>query len=166
MACFSLNVNYIIFPLVLQFSKNDFFRNWQVSVQVWDAEAVHKLRESCWLSSPYQNKPQWRLNEVLLFVDVLSSGLILVQKLHLNKTMDAAGEDEPDPIKLKSLKDNKTFTVPQNYRVRERAPSVWVRSWPWLFNYTLPSATIFYIQNTNWHNFTSLTLLLKKPAYI
>lgn len=41
--------------------------------------------------------------------------------------MDAAGEDEPDPIKLKSLKDNKTFTVPQNYRVRERAPSVWVR---------------------------------------
>uniref|UniRef100_A0A3Q4G351 Cyclin dependent kinase 10 n=1 Tax=Neolamprologus brichardi TaxID=32507 RepID=A0A3Q4G351_NEOBR len=30
--------------------------------------------------------------------------------------MDAAGEDEPDPIKLKSLKDNKTFTVPQNYR--------------------------------------------------
>lgn len=162
MACFSLNVNYFIFPLVLQFSKKDFFRNWQV----WDAEAVHKLRESCWLSSPYQNKPQWRLNEVQLFVDVLSSGLILVQKLHLNKTMDAAGEDEPDPIKLKSLKDNKTFTVPQNYRVRERAPSVWVRSWPWLFNYTLPSATIFYIQNTNWHNFTSLTLLLKKPAYI
>lgn len=151
--------------LFYSFPKMIFFQNWQISVQVRDAEAVHKLRERCWLSSPYQNKPQWRLNEVLLFVDVLSSGLILVQKLHLNKTMDAAGEDEPDPIKLKSLKDNKTFTVPQNYRVRERAPSVWVRSWPWLFNYTLPSATTFYIQNTNWHNFTSLALLLKKKTF-
>lgn len=35
--------------------------------------------------------------------------------------MDATGEDEPDPIKLKSIKNNKTFTVPQNYRVRELA---------------------------------------------
>lgn len=30
--------------------------------------------------------------------------------------MDAAGEDEPDSIKLKSIKDKKTFTVPQNDR--------------------------------------------------
>lgn len=35
--------------------------------------------------------------------------------------MDATGEDEPDPIKLKSIKGNKTFTVPQNDRVRELA---------------------------------------------
>lgn len=33
--------------------------------------------------------------------------------------MDTVGEDEPDPIKLKSIKNNKTFTVPQNDRVRE-----------------------------------------------
>ncbi len=33
--------------------------------------------------------------------------------------MDTVGEDEPDPIKLKSVKNNKTFTVPQNDRVRE-----------------------------------------------
>lgn len=33
--------------------------------------------------------------------------------------MDAVGEDEPDPIKLKSIKNNKTFTVPQNDRVRQ-----------------------------------------------
>ena len=31
--------------------------------------------------------------------------------------MDAVGEDEPDPIRLKSIKNNKTFTVPQNDRV-------------------------------------------------
>lgn len=30
--------------------------------------------------------------------------------------MEAAGEDEPEPIRLKSVKDNKTFTVPQNDR--------------------------------------------------
>ncbi|XP_014916293.1 cyclin-dependent kinase 10-like isoform X1 [Poecilia latipinna] len=30
--------------------------------------------------------------------------------------MDAVGEDEPDSIKLKSIKDKKTFTVPQNDR--------------------------------------------------
>ncbi|XP_035520672.1 cyclin-dependent kinase 10 [Morone saxatilis] len=30
--------------------------------------------------------------------------------------MDTVGEDEPDPIKLKSIKNNKTFTVPQNDR--------------------------------------------------
>uniref|UniRef100_A0A3B5MW40 Cyclin dependent kinase 10 n=1 Tax=Xiphophorus couchianus TaxID=32473 RepID=A0A3B5MW40_9TELE len=30
--------------------------------------------------------------------------------------MDAVGEDEPDLIKLKSIKDKKTFTVPQNDR--------------------------------------------------
>lgn len=37
--------------------------------------------------------------------------------------MDTVGEEEPDPIKLKSVKNNKTFTVPQNDRVRELAPS-------------------------------------------
>lgn len=36
--------------------------------------------------------------------------------------MDAVAEDEPDPIKLKSVKNNKTFTVPQNDRVRQLAP--------------------------------------------
>uniref|UniRef100_A0A3Q1HKR4 Protein kinase domain-containing protein n=1 Tax=Anabas testudineus TaxID=64144 RepID=A0A3Q1HKR4_ANATE len=30
--------------------------------------------------------------------------------------METVGEDEPDPIKLKSIKNNKTFTVPQNDR--------------------------------------------------
>ncbi|KAF0040813.1 hypothetical protein F2P81_006711 [Scophthalmus maximus] len=30
--------------------------------------------------------------------------------------MDAVAEDEPDPIRLKSIKTNRTFTVPQNYR--------------------------------------------------
>ncbi|XP_054475283.1 cyclin-dependent kinase 10 isoform X2 [Anoplopoma fimbria] len=30
--------------------------------------------------------------------------------------MDAVGDDEPDPIKLKSIKNNKTFTVPQSDR--------------------------------------------------
>ncbi|XP_039987854.1 cyclin-dependent kinase 10 [Xiphias gladius] len=30
--------------------------------------------------------------------------------------MDTAGEDEPDLINLKSIKNNKTFTVPQNHR--------------------------------------------------
>lgn len=33
--------------------------------------------------------------------------------------MDAVGEEEPEPIKLKSVKNNKTFTVPQNDRVRD-----------------------------------------------
>ena len=33
--------------------------------------------------------------------------------------MDTVGEDEPDPIKLKSVKNNKTFAVPQSDRVRE-----------------------------------------------
>lgn len=31
--------------------------------------------------------------------------------------METVGEDEPDTIRLKSIKDNKTFTVPQNDRV-------------------------------------------------
>lgn len=35
-----------------------------------------------------------------------------------NEGMDAAGEEEHDPIKLKSIKNKKTFTVPQNDRVR------------------------------------------------
>ncbi|XP_010767697.1 cyclin-dependent kinase 10 [Notothenia coriiceps] len=30
--------------------------------------------------------------------------------------MDNVGEDEPEPIKLKSIKTNKTFTVPQSDR--------------------------------------------------
>lgn len=32
--------------------------------------------------------------------------------------MDFAGDDEPEPIKLKSIKNNRTFTVPQKDRVR------------------------------------------------
>lgn len=36
-----------------------------------------------------------------------------------NDRMDAVGEEEHDPIKLKSIKTNKTFTVPQNDRVRK-----------------------------------------------
>ena len=32
--------------------------------------------------------------------------------------MDNVGDDEPDPIRLKSIKNNKTFTVPQSDRVR------------------------------------------------
>lgn len=39
--------------------------------------------------------------------------------------MDTVGEDEPDPIKLKSVKNNKTFTVPQKDRVRELSSFVW-----------------------------------------
>lgn len=31
--------------------------------------------------------------------------------------MDTVGEEEPEPIKLKSLKNNRVFTVPQNDRV-------------------------------------------------
>lgn len=34
--------------------------------------------------------------------------------------MGSVGEEEHDPIKLKSIKTNKTFTVPQNDRVRKR----------------------------------------------
>lgn len=37
--------------------------------------------------------------------------------------MDAAPDDEPDPIKLKSVKNNRVFTVPQNDRVRVGAVS-------------------------------------------
>lgn len=44
----------------------------------------------------------------------------------LSGKMEAAGDDEPEPIKLKSIKNNKTFTVPQSDRVREPARS-WVR---------------------------------------
>lgn len=33
--------------------------------------------------------------------------------------MDPVAEDEPEPIKLKSIKDHKTFTVPRNDRVRD-----------------------------------------------
>lgn len=36
-----------------------------------------------------------------------------------NDRMDTVGEEEQDLIKLKSLKNNKTFTVPQNDRVRK-----------------------------------------------
>lgn len=35
-----------------------------------------------------------------------------------NEPMDAVGEEEHDPIKLKSIKNKKTFKVPQNDRVR------------------------------------------------
>lgn len=45
--------------------------------------------------------------------------------------MDTVGEDEPDPIKLKSIKNNKTFRVPQNDRVRERSSTCY-------FNNILP----------------------------
>lgn len=37
-----------------------------------------------------------------------------------NDRMGSVGEEEHDPIKLKSIKTNKTFTVPQNDRVRKR----------------------------------------------
>lgn len=33
--------------------------------------------------------------------------------------MDTTGEEEPEPIRLKSIKNNKTFTVPQSDRVRK-----------------------------------------------
>lgn len=36
--------------------------------------------------------------------------------------MDAVGDEESEPIKLKSIKNNKTFAVPQNDRVRQLAP--------------------------------------------
>ncbi|KAI4823398.1 hypothetical protein KUCAC02_011982 [Chaenocephalus aceratus] len=35
---------------------------------------------------------------------------------NLNERMDNVGEDEPEPIKLKSIKTNTTFTVPQSDR--------------------------------------------------
>lgn len=38
-----------------------------------------------------------------------------------NENMDTVGEEEPEPITLKSIKNNKTFTVPRNDRVREGA---------------------------------------------
>lgn len=37
--------------------------------------------------------------------------------------MDTVGEEEHDPIKLKSIKNNRTFTVPQNDRVRHFFPT-------------------------------------------
>lgn len=37
-----------------------------------------------------------------------------------NDRMDTVGEEEHDPIKLKSIKTNKSFTVPENDRVRKR----------------------------------------------
>lgn len=40
-----------------------------------------------------------------------------------NNNMDAVGEEEPEPIKLTSLKNNRVFTVPQNDRVGKRQPS-------------------------------------------
>lgn len=36
-----------------------------------------------------------------------------------NDRMGSVGEEEHHPIKLKSIKTNKTFTVPQNDRVRK-----------------------------------------------
>ena len=38
--------------------------------------------------------------------------------------MDNVGDDEPDPIRLKSIKNNKTFTVPQSDRVRNNQPAI------------------------------------------
>lgn len=40
------------------------------------------------------------------------------RKMTSNDRMDTVGEEEHDPIRLKSIKTNKTFTVPQNDRVR------------------------------------------------
>lgn len=40
-----------------------------------------------------------------------------------NDRMDTVGEEEHDPIKLKSIKNNRTFTVPQNDRVRHFFPT-------------------------------------------
>lgn len=36
-----------------------------------------------------------------------------------NDRMDTVGEEEHDPIRLKSIKTNKSFTVPENDRVRK-----------------------------------------------
>lgn len=61
--------------------------------------------------------------------------------------MDTVGEEEPEPIKLKSLKNNRVFTVPQNDRVGKRkltseAASCW-------FQEGLQSSPLHAYLNTN-----------------
>ena len=40
--------------------------------------------------------------------------------------MDNVGDDEPDPIRLKSIKNKKTFTVPQSDRVRNNQLAIFI----------------------------------------
>lgn len=80
--------------------------------------------------------------------------------------MDTVGEEEPDPIKLKSVKNNKTFTVPQNDRVREltlsrgRKGRIAIQESGRLLIFNLP-AVVSHLWKTIGHQFLMLVVYSK-----
>lgn len=78
----------------------------------------------CPRADPEQKQYGGAQRRELLLVDLKPSrrySCLLRPRAISNKRMETVGEDEPDPIKLKSIKNNTTFTVPQNDRVRHSA---------------------------------------------
>lgn len=83
-----------------------------------------KLRESPWLAIFKPEQTTWRRPASICLLRYNKEYFLVFRlKMASNDRMDTVGEEEHDPIKLKSIKNNRTFTVPQNDRVRHFFPT-------------------------------------------